>query len=273
MPTPLPPRPDRDPDPAPGPAGPVHRATGPRGRHRGRPAPLPRTAGAGGPGRNLLTWAALGAGALALAVLAAALWPGGGEGAAGHALPEATAVGTGAPGHPGETAPVPAAGALRGGLRNVESGLCLDVVGGRPVAGARATVRPCAGGRTQWWAYEGDGLLRSGADPALCLDAHTDRGVVALDTCGGRDQDQAMDVRYDLTVQGQLVPRWKDGLALAPTAPGTGADVVVRVRDRSARQRWIVDPRPDTRRSKARDTARGSRSGPPGRRPAAAPRR
>jgi hypothetical protein len=48
-------------------------------------------------------------------------------------------------------------------------------------------------------------------------------------------------VRYDLTVQGELLPRWDEQLALAPTTEDPGADVVVKVRDRSDQQRWLTD--------------------------------
>ncbi|MFF2024373.1 RICIN domain-containing protein [Streptomyces sp. NPDC058171] len=232
-----------------------HRA---RGRARGR-APNPADGAPTGdgphPARSLLAGAAVGGAVLTAALLTAALWPGGGGGAVGSALPGALpgvppARSTGpsaAPGSSGHgttpsTDTVRPVGALRGELRNLAAGLCLDVAGRHPLVGARATLLPCADRRTQQWSYEGDGLLRSGADPGLCLDSHAHEGVAALGNCAGRDPDHSTDVRYDLTVQGQLVPRWKDDLALAPTAPEAGADVVVKVRDRSAAQRWTVEP-------------------------------
>ncbi|MFD7551920.1 RICIN domain-containing protein [Streptomyces sp. NPDC059816] len=226
------------------------------GRHRARGrAPKPADGAPTGdgppPARSLLAGAALGGAVLTAALLTAALWPGGGGGAVGSALPGApparsvspsTLPGSSGHGTTPSTDTVRPVGALRGELRNVAAGLCLDVVGRHPLVGARATLLPCADRRTQQWSYEGDGLLRSGADPGLCLDSHAQEGVAALGNCAGRDPDHSTDVRYDLTVQGQLVPRWKDDLALTPTTPEAGADVVVKVRDRSAAQRWTVEP-------------------------------
>ncbi|WP_445399355.1 ricin-type beta-trefoil lectin domain protein [Streptomyces sp. LE64] len=189
------------------------------GRRRGR---VPTAAA---PGRRVLPATALVVAVAAVAALTTAWWSG--RDAAGSAPPRQRD-----------------AGALRGALLNVGTGLCLDVLGRRPVQGARAALLPCADGRTMQWSYEGDGLLRSGADARLCLDSHAAEGLAALDSCAGRDADHGTDVRYDLTVQGQLVPRWKDDLALAPIAAGAGAAVAVKVRDRSARQRWAFEPGP-----------------------------
>ena len=49
-------------------------------------------------------------------------------------------------------------------------------------------------------------------------------------------------MRYDLTVQGELLPRWDEQLALATTTRDPGADIVVKVRDGSDAQRWLTDP-------------------------------
>jgi hypothetical protein len=43
-------------------------------------------------------------------------------------------------------------------------------------------------------------------------------------------------------VQGELLPRWDEQLALASTTGDPGADVVVKVRDHSDQQRWLTDP-------------------------------
>ena len=71
------------------------------------------------------------------------------------------------------------------------------------------------------------------ADPDLCLDSHVDAGVVILGKCADEKAKRADDVRYDLTVQGELLPRWDEQLALASTAADAGADIVVKVRDGS----------------------------------------
>ncbi|MFH0519460.1 RICIN domain-containing protein [Streptomyces sp. M41] len=126
-------------------------------------------------------------------------------------------------------------------LRNAGAGLCLDIKG-EPEAGAGTELAACAADETQRWSYEKDGLLRSAADRELCLDSHADAGVVILGKCAGPDSARADDVRYDLTAQGELLPRWDGRLALAAVATDPGSDIVVKVRDGSDGQRWSADP-------------------------------
>ncbi|KMS77202.1 hydrolase [Streptomyces viridochromogenes] len=126
-------------------------------------------------------------------------------------------------------------------FRNAEVDLCLDIRG-EPKAGAGTELADCSDDDTQQWSYKKDGLLRSVADPDLCLDSHVDAGVVILGKCADDDSERADDVRYDLTVRGELLPRWDERLALAPTAAAEGADIVVKVRDGSETQRWLTDP-------------------------------
>ncbi|MHC3467207.1 RICIN domain-containing protein [Streptomyces sp. 7R007] len=126
-------------------------------------------------------------------------------------------------------------------LRNVAADLCLDIKG-RPRAGAGTELAACSSAPTQQWSYTGDGLLRSAAEPGLCLDSHVDAGVVVLGTCAAQQGRRGDDVRYDLTVQGELLPRWDEQLALAATTGDPGADIVVKVRDHSDDQRWTTDP-------------------------------
>ncbi|MER6351659.1 RICIN domain-containing protein [Streptomyces sp. NPDC001634] len=133
-------------------------------------------------------------------------------------------------------------------LRNVAADLCLDIRGTvKPGAGARLTA--CSAVWTQQWSYESDGLLRSVADPGLCLDSHAADGVVTLARCTDASEAHADDVRYDLTVQGELLPRWSDDLALTPANTDPDADIVVKTRDGSDRQRWATDgqtPKPQS---------------------------
>jgi hypothetical protein len=144
----------------------------------------------------------------------------------------------------------------RGRLRATGRGLCLDV--GGPRAGAAAVLAACSSAASQQWSYEDDGLLRSGADPTLCLDA--DARAVVLAGC----VVHAGEVRYDFTVRGELLVRGSEGLLIAP---GKGGDVVVAERDGSAGQRWLLEvgsggtlsPR-NTRQAKRRGAAPGSRS-------------
>ncbi|MFG3102003.1 ricin-type beta-trefoil lectin domain protein [Streptomyces sp. NPDC048182] len=129
-------------------------------------------------------------------------------------------------------------------LRHAATGLCLDVRG-EPRAGAGARLARCSPAWTQQWTLEDDGLLRSAADPGLCLDSRADAGVVILGTCADPGTGRGGDVRYDRTERGELRPRWQDQLALAATAAEEDADVVVTVRDGSTGQRWRPEPAPD----------------------------
>ncbi|CAM5588441.1 hypothetical protein STENM327S_04678 [Streptomyces tendae] len=131
----------------------------------------------------------------------------------------------------------------RARLRNVGAGLCLDVRG-EPKAGAGARLAECSEAWTQQWTHEDDGLLRSVADPGLCLDSRADAGVVILGTCADEGTERGDDVRYDLTGRGELVPRGQKLLALAATTGAPDADIVVKVHDGSEAQRWRTDPVP-----------------------------
>ncbi|MFM9613203.1 ricin-type beta-trefoil lectin domain protein [Streptomyces niveiscabiei] len=129
-------------------------------------------------------------------------------------------------------------------LRNAGADLCLEVpVGAR--AGTALALEVCSSNWAQQWSYEDDGLLRSVAEPALCVDSHADAGVVIANTCADADSPRADDVRYDLTVQGELLPRWDERLPLAAVGDEPGANAAVKVRDGSPSQRWLTDaPRP-----------------------------
>ncbi|GAA4559189.1 RICIN domain-containing protein [Streptomyces collinus] len=131
-------------------------------------------------------------------------------------------------------------------LRNAGADLCLDIRD-LPKEGSGTKLAECSAVWTQQWTYEEDGLLRSVADPGLCLDSHKDAGVVVLGTCADEDAERGDDVRYDLTVQGELLPRWDEQLALAPADDDPEADLVVKVRDRTSdAQRWRPEPLPTT---------------------------
>ncbi|WP_371658541.1 ricin-type beta-trefoil lectin domain protein [Streptomyces sp. NBC_00280] len=123
----------------------------------------------------------------------------------------------------------------RGRLRHVTTNLCLDIQGDRVVAGAGTRLAACSSAETQQWSYEYDGLLRSLADPSLCLDSHAGDGNVVLSGCVGSHAD---DVRYDITFQGELLPRWREELAVAPVSLRAGADVVVKTRSGTAEEIW-----------------------------------
>ncbi|MGW7819925.1 RICIN domain-containing protein [Streptomyces puniciscabiei] len=216
-----------------------------RGRRRGtEPGPLARVPGTAWSSRTLLTGVGVASAGLLATVLAVSVWPDGGDGtdpvastsavpgsAAGQS-PPASATAPGAVGLPAAGRPTR--------LRNAAAGLCLDIKGA-PKPGAGAVLAVCSSAPTQQWTYEADGRLRSAAAAGLCLDSHADAGVVILGTCADAGARRGDDVRYDLTGQGELLPRWDGTLALATSADTVGADLVVKVRDGSSGQRWATD--------------------------------
>ncbi|MER8220264.1 ricin-type beta-trefoil lectin domain protein [Streptomyces sp. NPDC094143] len=131
-------------------------------------------------------------------------------------------------------------GALRGRLHNVGSGLCVGVDGGKAVEGAEAELVPCSAASAQQWTYETDGLLRSGAAPELCLDSRLGYSV-RLAPCTGASQPDTRNVRYDFTLQGALVPRSDQDLALAPAATDGSGSLVLKARADQDAQRWVID--------------------------------
>ncbi|MEU6344529.1 ricin-type beta-trefoil lectin domain protein [Streptomyces sp. NPDC046977] len=135
--------------------------------------------------------------------------------------------------------PVPGGG-LRGRLRNQGSDLCVDLTGRGTALGTTARTAVCGSGATQFWTYERDGLLRSVAEPSYCLNSH--RGAaLELGLCTASFVTGAEDVRYDLTLTGDLVPRWNQQLAVAPDGAEQGAGVVLAPRDSRSAQRWSLD--------------------------------
>ncbi|MFF3684541.1 ricin-type beta-trefoil lectin domain protein [Streptomyces sp. NPDC002187] len=163
--------------------------------------------------------------------------------------PTASAPGTGTgTAQPSGTAPQPSTtsaahpgGPLTTRLRNAESNLCLDIPTVTPEPGTDVSMAVCSSAPAQQWVYESDGRLRSALAPELCLDSHGLDGIVVLDTCTTTAAPDAVDVRYDLTIQGQMIPRWNDRLAVMPAAPEPDSPVVVKVRDDSISQVWATD--------------------------------
>lgn len=214
--------------------------------------PSPRRPVAGVPRnrKTLLTSVGLASGVVLAVVLGSGLWPKDGSGADPAASSSATGgrapVPDASPIPPAVSSSPPGTGgtpttARQTRLRNVTADLCLDVRGGKATAGAVARLASCSTAWTQMWSYDDDGLLRSVANPDLCLDSHADAGVVILGRCAAASAERGDDVRYDLTVRGELLPRWEEGLAVAPASDDPDADVVVKVRDGSAEQRWLTD--------------------------------
>jgi hypothetical protein len=134
-----------------------------------------------------------------------------------------------------------AKGELRGRLHNIGSGLCVGIVGGKAVKDAETELAKCSSAPGQQWSYETDGLVRSAANPDLCLDSHLGYSVRLALCTGGGDSD-TKNVRYDFTLQGTLVPRFDQDLALSPAATdGSGALVLKSREDESDVQHWVID--------------------------------
>lgn len=182
-----------------------------------------------------------------LVVLPLALWSlgnsGEGPSQAGAGRPSETP-GSGAGESTGDSSWVGAGdaekGSLRGRLHNVASGLCVGIEGDKAVEDAEAELTTCSSAASQQWTYETDGLLRNGAAPDLCLDSHLGYSV-RLAPCTGASQPGTKNIRYDFTLQGALVPRWNQDLALAPAATDGSGALVLKTRADNELQRWVID--------------------------------
>ena len=171
----------------------------------------------------------------------------------------------GAPSSDGSAATASAAGAdggvagvvQQGVLRSLASGLCLDIPGGQVRSGAAVTMAACSTAGSQQWSYDQDGLLRSLTDPGLCLATDTTARTVTLAGC----LVHAGEVHYDLTVRGEFLLRWSQGLAVAPASAKAGARVVVTDRDGSAGQRWALESAADARVELGGPTGKGEADG------------
>ncbi|MFF7892869.1 ricin-type beta-trefoil lectin domain protein [Streptomyces sp. NPDC007907] len=131
-------------------------------------------------------------------------------------------------------------GALRGRLHNVASDLCVGIEDEKAVLGGEAELTTCSADAAQQWTYETDGLLRNGAAPDLCLDSRLGYSV-RLAPCAGPSRPDPKNIRYDFTLQGALVPRWDQDLALAPAATDGSGALVVKARRDDEVQRWVID--------------------------------
>lgn len=201
-------------------------------------------ADAGSPVRTKVLITGIGVASVALlaTVLTAEMWSDDDAGPVASSSPSdrASAPATASEGVPPTSAGLPSA-TSRTRLRNVAADLCLDIRGGTATKGAMAELSVCTDARTQQWTHENDGRLRSAADPELCLDSNQADGMALLGTCVSASAKNADDVRYDLTGEGELIPRRQKKLALTPVTPEVDSDVVVKVRDGSQQQRWLTD--------------------------------
>ncbi|MFD5813643.1 ricin-type beta-trefoil lectin domain protein [Streptomyces sp. NPDC127038] len=131
-------------------------------------------------------------------------------------------------------------GTVRGRLRNAATGLCVGFAGTAPASGAEARLVPCSSDSATQWSYAADGLLRAADHPSLCLDSHLGYSV-QLAGCTGPSQPATRNVRYDFTLQGMLVPRWNQDLALSPASSTGESALVLKLRDDEPVQHWTLD--------------------------------
>ncbi|MEU6383755.1 ricin-type beta-trefoil lectin domain protein [Streptomyces bauhiniae] len=154
----------------------------------------------------------------------------------------------------------------RGRLHNVASGRCVGIVGKKAVEGAETEVVTCSSDPGQRWRYEADGRLRSDAAPALCLDSRLGYSV-RLAPCSATGTDGRF-IRYDFTLQGTLVPRWNQNLALTPAATDGSGALVLKNRAETAVQRWVVDTARNDPQMEVVNWDKGSATASPHRTPA-----
>ncbi|MEU8033903.1 ricin-type beta-trefoil lectin domain protein, partial [Streptomyces sp. NPDC049099] len=191
--------------------------------------------------RNLVVAAGTVSGLVVLPlVLWSVLGSGDGPASAGDSTSSpAPGKGTASPGASWTAVNAAGRGALHGRLHNLASGLCIGVVGKKAVKGAETELATCSTTWSQQWTYETDGLLRNSAAPDLCLDSHLGYSV-RLAPCSATGS-AARNVRYDFTLQGALIPRWNQDLALTPAATDGSGALVLKSRAAGAAQRWAVD--------------------------------
>ncbi|MFF3346290.1 ricin-type beta-trefoil lectin domain protein [Streptomyces sp. NPDC002779] len=188
--------------------------------------------------RRHLTVAGAAVGALVVVpvVLWSALGPKDGTGSTGRGSEPAGSKGpTPTTGPSWAGAEEAAQGTLTGRLRNLASGLCVGIVGGTALKGAETGLAECSAQAGQQWVYETDGRLRSAAEPDLCLDSRLGYSV-RLAPCTHTEE-----VRYDFTLQGTLVPRRDQELALTPAATDGSGALVLKTRTDDPAQRWVID--------------------------------
>ena len=189
-------------------------------------------------GRNLILAMVVLSGCVVVPLV---LWPGGGDGSGAGGGPAETVSPSASAGPGGQSSGIRAGGdggALRGRLRNAETGLCVGIADGKATQGAEPLLLKCTSSPRQQWSYESDGLLRSVDAPGLCIDSR--RGFsVRLGDC--EDESGEARVRYDLTIQGNLLPRDAPELALASISDEKGAYLVLKTRTDGDAQRWQFD--------------------------------
>ncbi|WP_128435014.1 RICIN domain-containing protein [Streptomyces cyaneus] len=190
-----------------------------------------------------LAAAALASLALLVAVLAAQNWSDDNDtpapntptwGAPANSSPSPTS--TGQAGAVSSTSPGTSGTPAQGRLRNLATGMCL-AVDSRAAVGAGIRLTACSSAESERWTYEFDGLLRSDADPSLCLAADPQTRNVRLSLCVAHTGE----VTYILTSHGELLLRRRQDLALAPDPNDKPSEVVVSDRDAISGQQWALE--------------------------------
>ncbi|WP_371573604.1 ricin-type beta-trefoil lectin domain protein [Streptomyces sp. NBC_01314] len=161
--------------------------------------------------------------------------------------PSASASATSAvPRSPGVSSAPGASEAAFTSLRNVRTGLCLDLRPSAEMVGTPAVTARCGESATQMWLLEEGGRLRNQAAPELCLTAEP-QGTVALRPCTdpeSSDGEESGDARYDMAADGLLTLVAQPGVAVTPIHRAEGAIILLEPvpQDRLRRsQRWNTD--------------------------------
>ncbi|CCK24772.1 hypothetical protein BN159_0393 [Streptomyces davaonensis JCM 4913] len=120
---------------------------------------------------------------------------------------------------------------------NNETGLCLDVQGGRFAKGNDVITTTCSGSERQLWRYDAERqVLQSYAeDQAFCLDSRgeVDRGV-GIWTCESLQSDHGQNLMFSVDTNGVIHPYIASGNAVTDRFGSLGLEWG----DGSARQRW-----------------------------------
>ncbi|MEU1577525.1 RICIN domain-containing protein [Streptomyces collinus] len=124
-------------------------------------------------------------------------------------------------------------------FHNLGTDLCLDIGSHDLTAGAAAVTSTCAQAVTQLWELDPDGLLRSHADPGLCLNSANELAV-QLRPCSWAG-DGTWEFRYALSDDGLLIAGRNRSLAVTPAATrqAEGLPVVLRAPDASLPREFV----------------------------------
>ncbi|MET7681964.1 RICIN domain-containing protein [Streptomyces sp. NPDC005423] len=122
---------------------------------------------------------------------------------------------------------------------NLGSGRCLDIRDGDLSEGTDVVTAACGSSRTQRWRVDsGRGVVRSAADPDLCLDSRgsVDKGV-GIWECASVDGDHGQNLTFTVDSDGVIRPAIAIETAVTP-ADGDG--VALRPLNGGTAQRWAA---------------------------------